>query len=81
VLFEYFHKTDKVGQATTQPIELVGDDHVDPTRFDVAQEPLESRSPKAGGGVTAVVKLVINGNPALVTLALDVREAGLPSCM
>ena len=68
---------DEVGKRAGEPVDLVADDRVHLARLDVAQQSPQRRAIHRPAGEAAVVVAVVEGDPALLTLALDVGKAGL----
>ena len=67
----------KISQRAGQPVDLVDDDRIDPTRRDVGEQPLQSGPIHRGTGEPAVVISRAQAHPALVSLARDESLAGL----
>ena len=67
----------EVGERAGQPIDLIDDNHVDPSRLDVDEQLLQRRPIHRPAGEAAVVVTIPNQSPALVRLALDVGLARL----
>src|SRR5262249_6719256 len=60
-----------------QPVDLVDDDNIDPTRRDVGEQPLQSRSIHRRAGEPAVVISLGQACPSFVSLAGDEGLTGL----
>jgi hypothetical protein len=69
---EQFDQLDEVGERACQPVDLVDDDHVDPSRSNIVEQFLEGGSVHGAAGVAAIVIAVADQPPAFVGLALDV---------
>src|SRR5215472_6807517 len=67
----------KIGERAGQPVDLVDDDRIDPTRCDVGEQPLQSRPIHRRAGEPAIVITNGKANPALVPLASDEGFTGL----
>ena len=78
MLVEHLDQLGEVGERAGQPIDLIDDDHVDPSRLHVNEQLLERRPIHRPAGEAAVVVTIPNQSPALVRLALDVGLARLP---
>src|SRR5207248_8820623 len=76
-LIEDLDNLGKIGERAGQPVDLVDDDRVDPTRGYVGEQPLESRPIDRRAGKPAVVISRAQAYPALVPLAVDEGLAGL----
>ena len=61
----------KISQRAGEPVDLVDNDRIDPTRRDVGEQPLQSRPIDRRAGEPAVVITCAQANPALVPLAGD----------
>ena len=70
--------TNLAKSARGQPIDLIDDDHVDPSRLHVNEQLLERWPLHRPTGEAAVVVTIPNQSPALVCLALDVGLACFP---
>ena len=68
----------EVGERTGQPIDLIDDDHVDPSGLNIGQQFLQRRPVHRPAGIAAVVVVIPDQSPALMRLALDVGLGGLP---
>ena len=75
---ERLDQLGEVGERAGQPIDLIDDDHVDPSRLHIDEQLLQSRPIHRAAGEAAVVVTIPNQSPALVRLALDVGLARLP---
>ena len=75
---ECLDQLGEVGERAGQPIDLVDDDHVDPSRLHIDEQLLERRPIQRAAGEAAVVVTIPNQSPALMRLALDVGLARLP---
>ena len=75
---EQFDQLGEVGERAGQPIDLVDDDDVDPSRRDVVEQLLQGRPLHRPAGKAAVVVAVADQPPAFMGLALDVGFGGLP---
>ena len=76
-LIEDLDDLGKIGERAGQPVDLVDDDGVDPTRGDVGEQPLQSRPVHRCAGEPAIVISRAQAHPALVPLAVDEGLAGL----
>ena len=63
--------------SASEPVDLVDDDRIDPTRHDVGEQPLQSRPIHRRAGEPAVVVTSGYACPPLVALAGDESLAGL----
>jgi hypothetical protein len=61
-----------------QPIDLIDDDHIDPSRLNIDEQLLQRRPIHRPAGKAAVVVTIPNQSPALARLALDVGVACFP---
>jgi hypothetical protein len=61
----------KISQRAGEPVDLVDNDRIDPTRRDVREQPLQRRPVHRRAGKPAVVITCAHANPALVALAGD----------
>ena len=68
---------DKIGKRAGQPVDLVDDDGIDPTRRDVGEQPLQSGAIDRRAGEPAVIISLGQAYPSLVALAGDEGLAGL----
>ena len=68
----------EVGERAGQPIDLIDDDHVDPSRLQVDEQLLQRWPIHRPAGEAAVVVTIPNQSPTLVRLALDVGLARFP---
>src|ERR1700733_3438847 len=75
---ERLDQLGEVGERAGQPIDLIDDDHVDPSRLHVDEQLLERWPLHRPAGEAAVVVTIPNQPPALMRLALDVGLARLP---
>ena len=78
MLVEHLDQFGEVGERAGQPIDLIDDDHVDPPRLHIGEQPLQGWPNHRAAGIAAVVVTIPNQSPALVPLALDVGLARLP---
>src|SRR6516165_2202542 len=67
----------KIGERTGQPVDLVDDNGIYPTRRDVGEQPLQSRPIDRRAGEPAVIITPAQAHPAFVALAGDKGLAGL----
>ena len=74
---EHIDQLGKIGERTGQPIDLIADDRVDPAGLDILDQPLQCRALQGAAAVPAIVVAVVERDPALVALAVDVSRAGL----
>ena len=75
---ECLDQLGEVGERAGQPINLIDDDHVDPSRLHVNEQLLQRRPIHRPAGEAAVVVVIPDQSPALVRLALDVGLTRLP---
>ena len=75
---ECLDQLGEVGERTGQAIDLIDDDHVDPSGLHIGQELLQRRPVHRPAGEAAVIITVMDQPPALVRLALDICFARLP---
>src|SRR3546814_10197525 len=66
----------KVGQAPGQPVDLVDDDHIDPSRLHLGEELLQPRAIHIAARIAAIIVIVRKQHPAFVPLAQDIDGAG-----
>jgi len=76
-LIEDLDDLGKIGERAGQPVDLVDDNRIDPTRRNVGEQPLQSRPIHRGAGEPAVVISRAQAHPAFVPLAGDEGLAGL----
>ena len=69
---ECLDQLGEVGERAGQPIDLIDDDHVDPSRLHVGEQLLQRRPIHRPAGEAAVVIVIPDQPPALMRLALDV---------
>ena len=69
----------EVGERAGQPIDLIDDDHVDPSRLHIGEQLLKRRPIHRPAGIAAVVVAIPDQSPALMRLALDVGLATPPA--
>jgi hypothetical protein len=62
----------EVGEGARQPIDLIDDDHVDPSGLNVGKQFMQRRPVHRPAGIAAVVVVIPDQSPALMGLALDV---------
>jgi hypothetical protein len=67
----------KIGERAGQPVDLVDDNGIDPTRCDVGEQPLQSRPTHRRAGEPTIVIPRAQAHPAFVHLAADKGLAGL----
>src|SRR5262245_61033616 len=77
MLVEEFDQFGEICQRSGEPIDLVDDDDVDLSRLDVREQILQSGAVHRGARQAAVVVMVGDEPPSLVSLALDVGLARL----
>jgi hypothetical protein len=75
---ERLDQLGEVGERAGQAIDLIDDNHVDPSRLHVNEQLLERWPFHRPAGEAAVVVTIPNQSPALMRLALDVGLACLP---
>jgi hypothetical protein len=75
---ELLDQLGEVGEGAGQPIDLVDDDHVDPSRRHVDEQLLQGRPVHRAPGEAAVVIAISDQSPGFMRLAFDVRLRGLP---
>src|SRR6202020_2677528 len=75
---ERLDQLGEVGERAGQAIDLIDDDHVDPSRLHVDEQLLERWPFHRPAGEAAVVVTIPYQSPALMRLALDVGLACLP---
>src|SRR3984885_5296090 len=75
---ERLDQLGEVGERAGQPIDLIDDDHIDPSCLHIDEQLLQRWPLHRPAGKAAVVVTIPNQPPALVRLALDVGLARLP---
>ena len=69
---ERLDQLGEVGERAGQPIDLIDDDHVDPSRLHVGEQLLQGWPIHRPAGEAAVVIVISDQPPALMRLAFDV---------
>src|SRR5208283_2651218 len=69
---ERLDQLGEVGERSSQPIDLINDDDVDPSGLHIDEQFLQSGPIHRAAGKAAIVVTVPDQPPALVSLALDV---------
>jgi hypothetical protein len=69
---ECLDQLGEVGERAGQPVDLIDDDHIDPSRLDVDEQLLQGRPNHRPAGEAAVVVRISFQTPALMRLAFDV---------
>src|SRR5262249_8487165 len=78
---EDFDDLGKISQRAGEPVDLVDNDRIDPTRRNVGEQPLQSRPIHRRAGEPAVIIACTQANPAFVPLAGDEGFTGLALCL
>src|SRR6185312_9043272 len=62
----------EIGERSGEPVDLVDDNHIDPSFANAIEQTLQRRTIGGSAGIAAVVEALAHESPAFMSLALDI---------